>query len=107
MMKKFITSLILVYFLISWKEFGCDVSCPSNFNNAIPVISLDTVYYSDSGSCSIKVVDREARYETEDEADQFIRSLNLRPLSEDNLNNPNSLKWGFKKKKVVISEKKL
>jgi hypothetical protein len=108
--------LLAVYFLISWKEFGCDPNCYSG-SLTIPTRGSTTLNYQmdsspaigymQSGSCTIKVVEKEERFDDEKALKEFVKSLNLGPLKEEMLDQPEHLKWGFKQKKVVVTEKEL
>lgn len=114
-MRRLLSLLFAVYFLVSWKEYGCDANCPDGSSywrgsNLIltPAITTDNgTIHVQASSCSMKVVEQEKRFETEKETDEFIKALRLTPLKEEMLDHPESLKWGFKKKKVTITEKEL
>lgn len=106
----------LVYFLISWKEFRCDASCPDrspSFGGLGIILTPSGGDTVSNGSCTIKVVTQEKRFEENQkpEMGSFVKSLHLVPITEkileEMLEHPENLKWGFKQKKVTITEKEL
>lgn len=98
---------LIVYFLVSWKQFDCTANCSDN-RIFFDGLTYPTVWNDkNTGSCSIRTVEQEQRFETEKEADAFIRSLNLTKFTEEMLDKPEKLKWSVKKKKVTITEKEI
>lgn len=110
-MKKLLTILFGVYFIVSWKQYQSNCTCSeSSYRfNTIPLIGgYGTVDASDVRPCTISVTETSQRFETEKETDEFIKSLNLQKhLTEEMLDHPHELRWDFKKKKVTEKEEKL
>lgn len=107
-MKKLIKTLLVVYFLVSWKEYKCDSNC-ALYNYFIPTTNLGSSVVTPTapanGSCSIKVVIQSKQFDTEEQVAEFVKSINLKPFEEEMLDNPSVLKWGFKKTKITHTEK--
>lgn len=101
------------YWLVTWKEFGCDATCPESgrlyfgteLNNTIPLTGMTPTSGTVKYPCTMKAVEREERFDNPDDLAAFVKALNLKPLTEEMLDHPELLKWAFKEKRVVISEK--